>query len=408
MPAMPIRLLKPLFVLGFVFAATACGSGDSDDSTPSPDTTNTPPPSPTAAISGYAAMGRALPSGSPVRARCAVGNAETTTAADGSYSLPTSALTLPCMLQASFGSGESVQLLHSYAAAASTAHITPLTHASVAQALTGSDPAAVFASPTTIQLQTLAAQLPATQQLLRDLLRTQGLGTPLAAFGGDFITGTLVPATASSTGDIHDQLIDATIAHFGVIDALTHSLVTWTVTSPGLIGRVDWSHCLRNNPTDKSGYDCGTGAVVLMDAPQNYVDPTTGYLEWVFDRSLVDIAYWPGELPTRCAIRLSVSRLQAEDPPLWAITEKYLLNSWQGSLFFANGNAALVGISGDGNLYGNLADRGNIVAGSQDGGNMELVYTTGGNAGIVFINGVIEQIGPCVRPNNYQIPAATP
>lgn len=218
---------------------------------------------PSSVISGYAASGRAIPLGSMVRAKCLEGMAETTTAENGSFSLNVEGFLFPCLLQAKYGSGESIQLLHSFATAPGKTQITPLTQASIARALVEIDPAAVFAAPSETQLKKMADDLPAAETALRGLLTDQGLATPLTTLSGSFFTMPLLPATATQVGDDHDLLLDSVMAHFGGTDALTFTLVT------SIPGRPDTT---KPPPTPKTGLVITPSPIVLGALSTSFTD----------------------------------------------------------------------------------------------------------------------------------------
>ncbi len=271
LPAAPALLAVCLML-------ASCGG---DDVPPQATVPSTPEPS-SGSVSGFAATGKALPEGSAVQARCVSGGADGSTTATGAYTLSTKDAVLPCLLRATYGSGESKQRLYSFAAAEGTVQITPFTHALVVKALGGIDPEALFAAPDETQLRTLALQLPDGQTALRKLLTDLGLNTPPATLPSDFFAGPLQPATALAAGDAHDQLIDAAIARFGVVDALTYTFRSVVdepdgppgkVVDLGISARVDWSQCAIGPYPDGDGYsgrECRPSAVILSGTTRNY------------------------------------------------------------------------------------------------------------------------------------------
>ncbi len=178
----------------------ACG-GDSGGSTP------TPPVVPASlGLAGTAATGPAIAGGS-VTARCAAGAAATaTTAADGSYTLSVSAGTLPCVLQVTTASGaSSLYSVASGSGTSATANITPLTQLVVAS-LAGADPAAYFTRfDSGAATAVTSASVAAAQATV---VRTLGSAGVDVAAAGDLVTGTLTPATSTTTGNAYAAALD--------------------------------------------------------------------------------------------------------------------------------------------------------------------------------------------------------
>jgi len=177
----------------------ACGGGGGGGS----ETSNPSTPAATTPITGTAAVGAAI-SGAAVTAKCVMGNASTTTAADGSYSLPTTDLTTPCMLEVTFGSP--TQKLHSIATKAGRTNITPITELATALAFSNSALTSLYGTVTGEQLKQAAAALPGASQQALTALTAESLTLPA---GFDPISGPLSPpAAGQAIGDVHDQLLD--------------------------------------------------------------------------------------------------------------------------------------------------------------------------------------------------------
>lgn len=144
---------------------------------------------------------------------------------------------MPCVLKAT--SSDGVTKLHSVAPASTsssvTVNVTPLTELVVAQ-LTGKDPAAYVAAvaPGTLGTTATAGAVAAAQTALASMLTAGGLNTSTA---GDFISGTLVAANGSTTGNAHDLVLDALnaklVAGGGTLAALT---TTVAANSPAATG----------------------------------------------------------------------------------------------------------------------------------------------------------------------------
>ena len=192
----------------------ACGGGGSSD--PSV-------PAATAPITGSAAVGAAI-SGGAVTATCVSGNASTTTATDGSFTLSTSGLTVPCMLEITFGSP--AQKLHSIATAAGRTNITPITELATALAFANSDLPSLYGTVTSGQLKLAATALSGASQQALTALKAESLTLPT---GFDPIGGPLTPAAGQSTGDVHDQLLDSLKLKLGSAGQTLQSWVSSTV-----------------------------------------------------------------------------------------------------------------------------------------------------------------------------------
>ncbi|WP_342619737.1 hypothetical protein [Rhodoferax sp. GW822-FHT02A01] len=127
-----VRALRFMCLAAAAALLAACGGGSS---------------SPT--LSGVAAVGVPIVSGS-VKVSCAGGSAlNTTTSSSGSWSVTTSGQTLPCAVQVSGGTAggaANTTPYHSIALSFGTVNITPLTDLVVAQML-GAAPQTWFASP---------------------------------------------------------------------------------------------------------------------------------------------------------------------------------------------------------------------------------------------------------------------
>jgi 5'-nucleotidase len=161
-------------------------------------------------VSGTAATGAAMASAS-VAIRCMGGSASTSTDSSGAYSVSVANAKVPCMLEASNGSTK----LHSVVAADSSstanANITPLTEQLVANLSSASaDTAALFAGFDSNSAALLSsANISKAHAAVLSSLADSGLDT---AGVGDLVKGTLVPKTASASGNAYDQLLDKVAA----------------------------------------------------------------------------------------------------------------------------------------------------------------------------------------------------
>lgn len=202
------------FSLGLITAAvatlTACGGGSSS---------NEPTAAPT--ISGVAATGLAI-SGGSVSLKCAGGTAAAvSTSTDGSYSVPATGLTLPCLARVDYGTA---QKLHTLVSALGNANITPVTDLVVANLVKGTA-ASAFDNFDAATVKTYdAAKVSAALTGVKAYLTSLGVDTSRLAL--DPIGTKLVAATAAlpGIGDDTDQ----------VLDQLKIKLGTKTIEAAGL------------------------------------------------------------------------------------------------------------------------------------------------------------------------------
>jgi hypothetical protein len=195
------RIKMERIALAGIFAGSlllsGCGSS-SNSGSPDPQPTPTPPtpeaPATTQSLTGTAAIGAAITDGT-VTAICADGSTFTesvTTDANGNWSGEVANGAMPCALQVT--GGNPPVTLHSYATAAGTANITPLTDLIMAKA-TGQSPADWFANFNGTAVDTSTAST--------DLLNSfAGKGFTIPATGNPMTT----PFAADGTG--WDGLLD--------------------------------------------------------------------------------------------------------------------------------------------------------------------------------------------------------
>lgn len=340
-------------------------------------------------ISGFAATGVAVPAGSPVAASCVSGQVSNKVTENGAYSLPTLGFVFPCLLRATYGSGESQQMLYSLATAAGTVHITPLTHAMVLQAA-GADLAALFATPSQAGLDALVAKVPDLQTTLRQLLTDLGLASDLAQVPGDFFTAPLVPGNATALGNVHDLLLDAVIKRFGVLDALVAELGTAFFEDKGFAARVDWSKC-RDKPrsmADGSGVfvasQCRSKAVVLSRAPSRYYNNGSPASARVMNLSTLD----PIQIGGECLLSLTYNEFSNPPPeqrPIWTGSSGPViyLRSWSATVYIQNPTGP--GLVARENGYGDFdLSEGAVYAIGDDAGAQVVQITAGGFGSLFF------------------------
>ncbi|WP_297533317.1 carboxypeptidase-like regulatory domain-containing protein [Thalassolituus sp.] len=195
------RIKMERIALAGIFAGSlllsGCGSSSSSgspDPQPTPTTPTPEAPATTQSLTGTAAIGAAITDGT-VTAICADGSTFTesvTTDANGNWSGEVANGAMPCALQVT--GGNPPVTLHSYATAAGTANITPLTDLIMAKA-TGQSPADWFANFNGTAVDTSTAST--------DLLNSfAGKGFTIPATGNPLTT----PFAADGSG--WDGLLD--------------------------------------------------------------------------------------------------------------------------------------------------------------------------------------------------------
>lgn len=183
----------------------ACGGGGNGGGGDSP-----PPPgtSTSVTVNGTAATGKAI-AGAIVNAKCQTGAGNTTTLADGSYSLVAPNGKLPCLLQITDpADGSKLHTLALGSGSAASANITPLTEMLTARVLTN-EPSVSFAAfdaavtSSRISASTVKAAQSDVGAVLAGIVDTNQLA--------DFIATPLKAATQGNPtgGDMQDKLLDA-------------------------------------------------------------------------------------------------------------------------------------------------------------------------------------------------------
>ncbi len=207
---------------------SACGGGGSSTlATPvTPPVTTPPVTTVTTTFSGTAATGAAM-AGATVSISCASGSGTATTAAYGSYTKDLTDITLPCALKAVSSDGAttlySITTPATTASTAQVANITPLTQLLVAS-LAGTDPAAFFTNFSSTASTVTAANISTAQTAVLTTLSNAGLNVTALT---NLLTGALVPATSTSSGNAYDVVLDALKAQ---LTASGTTLATLTTT----------------------------------------------------------------------------------------------------------------------------------------------------------------------------------
>lgn len=258
--------LAPIAIGAAALALSACGGGGDSAST-SPAT----PQSQT--ISGVAATGAAM-AGATINVTCSSGSGTATTGADGSYSVPVSGASLPCVLTANSSDGKTV--LHSLIAGAgtigssATANVTPLTELLLAQ-LAGQDPAkyvAAFGPTTTVS----ATDVSTAQAALVSVLQSAGFD---ASSISDFLGGSISAGSGQGYDGVLDKLQSALTAAGATLVDLSTAVASTSGSSSTAAGSTLGTVMAPANsacPALKSGdhrlikFSDGSAQVVTIDA----------------------------------------------------------------------------------------------------------------------------------------------
>lgn len=183
-------------------------------------------PSTTLTLKGTAAKGAAI-ARSTVEAKCNGGSGSAVTADDGSYTIGLTSGNSPCVLKVGTTSGD----LHSVAAGGGstlTANLTPVTQLIVAS-LTGTDPANFYSGFSAGDAPALTtASVDAAQAAVAAVLKNNGVDTAAA---GNLLTGNLVAANGSTSGNAQDQLLDTLAGKLGSAGITLAQLTTAVVQS---------------------------------------------------------------------------------------------------------------------------------------------------------------------------------
>jgi hypothetical protein len=186
---------RPLLSIACIAASliSACGGGSSQVS-------------PT--VTGTAATGAAIASGT-VTLKCVAGSSNVvTTNADGSYSIDVSSVTFPCVGRVDYkDSTGTARKLHTFVRAAGIANITPLTELLMAS-LTSSAATNAFDSFDGVAVKGFtAAQIKAAADAVKLYLQTV-LGVDISNLGDDPIGTRFAARTGTSDGDKLDKILD--------------------------------------------------------------------------------------------------------------------------------------------------------------------------------------------------------
>lgn len=176
-------------------------------------------------ISGTAATGAAM-TGASIKVQCANGTSSTTSNSDGTYSVTVSGGALPCMLEASSNDGTAT-ILHSVvesgAGTSVVANITPITELIVAQLLSNSSLATVFAN---FSSNTSAQQAITSSNRTAAIAQINSILAPIdsSITRIDPLKGSFKATTATVSGDATDLLIDKIVAKLAQVSPNTTTL----------------------------------------------------------------------------------------------------------------------------------------------------------------------------------------
>lgn len=163
---------------------------------------------PAASVSGVAATGAAIASGT-VTLRCASGTANAVaTGADGGFTLDMGAVTLPCVARVDYKDGTgAAQKLHSFISAIGTANITPVTELLVAN-LTGGTAADAFDKFDAAKAKGYtAAQVKAAAAAVKTYLKNT-LGVDTTNLPDDPLGNKFIAKAGAVLGDAFDKMLD--------------------------------------------------------------------------------------------------------------------------------------------------------------------------------------------------------
>ena len=195
-----MKLSPSLFSLGLLTAAvatlTACGGGGSSATGGGANL-----------VTGVAATGLAIPDGS-VTLRCAAGATNpVTTAADGSFSIDVSGLTLPCVARVAYSDSTGTHQLHSLVTVTGNVNITPVTDMLVANLSSGLA-ADVYDKWDATKLKSYSKDRVNTASASVKTYLHDTLGVDTSKLPDDVIGTHFVATTKSRKGDDFDAVLD--------------------------------------------------------------------------------------------------------------------------------------------------------------------------------------------------------
>jgi hypothetical protein len=192
------KFFSSAYAVLMVATLSACGGGGGSST----------PAAASASVSGVAATGAAIASGT-VTLKCVSGTTTAaTTGTDGSFNIDVSGVTLPCAGRVDYkDSTGTPQKLHTFITAAGTANITPVTELLVAN-LTGGTPANAFDNFDTTKAKAItAAQVKAAADAVKSYLKNT-LGVDTTKLPDDPVGTKLKAAVGGAGGDDFDKVLD--------------------------------------------------------------------------------------------------------------------------------------------------------------------------------------------------------
>ena len=175
----------------------ACGGGGS-----------AAPTAATASVSGTAATGAAIASGT-VTLKCVSGTSTAaTTGTDGSFTIDVSGVTLPCVARVDYKDASgAAQKLHTFISAAGTANITPITELLVANLTAGTAADAFDKFDATKSKAVTAAQIKTAIDAVKTYLKGT-LGVDVTNLPDDPVGTKFVATVGATAGDKADKVLD--------------------------------------------------------------------------------------------------------------------------------------------------------------------------------------------------------
>ena len=194
-----MKTVNSVYLMAALAAAllSACGGGGS-----------AAPAAATASVSGTAATGAAIASGT-VTLKCVSGTSTAaTTGTDGSFTIDVSGVTLPCVARVDYKDASgAAQKLHTFISAAGTANITPITELLVANLTAGTAADAFDKFDATKSKAVTAAQIKTAIDAVKTYLKGT-LGVDVTNLPDDPVGTKFVATVGATAGDKADKVLD--------------------------------------------------------------------------------------------------------------------------------------------------------------------------------------------------------
>ena len=235
---------------------------------------------PAASVSGTAATGAAIASGS-VTLKCVSGTSTAaTTGTDGGFSIDVSGVTLPCVGRVDYKDASgAAQKLHTFISAAGTANITPITELLVANLTAGTAADAFDKFDATKSKTVTAAQIKTAADAVKTYLKNT-LGVDVTNLPDDPIGTKFVATVGSTAGDKADKVLDDLAAKLktaskkladavGDLGKATGSSSSGGTTAPSSGGL---SNCPRPASVAALTFSCGGATAPTGGVPATQAD----------------------------------------------------------------------------------------------------------------------------------------